>query len=91
MAKDFIRDDGKVRNCDSNIAKMNILEFMRFTGKDTAIRALDCIAEQAVMVGQGLFYLTANILLIITTPINFPIVAYFRIKKSKKAVREEGK
>ena len=30
VKKDFIRDDGKVRYCDSNMSKMNILEFMYY-------------------------------------------------------------
>ena len=28
MKKDFIRDDGKIRKCDSNLSKMNIFKFI---------------------------------------------------------------
>lgn len=30
MKKDFILDDGKIRNCPKNIAMMNILEYILF-------------------------------------------------------------
>ena len=83
--KDFIRNDnGKIRNCDANIAKMNIFEYLiykRFfisTMKDNFGYTLDLFKE------LGLFILF--ILLLIVAPISFPIIAYLHIRESKKNI-----
>ena len=90
--KDFVKDNGKIRMCDSNIAKMNIIEYLilkRFfinTIKDTfsyVVTILKNILELLVFI---LF-----ILLLIVAPISFPIIAYLHIRESKKNVIKYNK
>jgi hypothetical protein len=86
--KEFIRDDGKIRNCDSNIAKMNILEFVlfkKFFIKDFWYSTKECLGE----IGEGLkavYWLFVGIFLMILFPIGFPLLAYFRIRNAKREV-----
>ena len=75
----FIKDDGVVLNCTSNVAKMNIFEWIWY------IRELDIVStfkESVVDVVVGIAALVAIVLL----PILYPIIAYIRIKEAKKSM-----
>lgn len=76
----FIKDDGVVRNCTSNVAKMNIIEWVWY------IRELDIVStfkEYVVDIVVGIAALVAIVLL----PILYPIIAYIRIKEAKKSMK----
>ena len=76
----FIRDDGVVSNCTSNVAKMNIIEWVWY------IRELDIVStfkESVVDVVVGIAALVAIVLL----PIFYPIIAYIRIREAKKSMK----
>ena len=81
--KDYMKDNGKVRICTSNVAKMNIFEWMwynRFRLKKAIRETLDnCV------------HTTLNTSILIFLPMTYPIIAYFRIKNAKKEMREHDK
>ena len=84
--KDFITDDGKIRNCESNNAKMNIFEWIWYRKEDRILLFLSDSLEQFK---EGSFLLLASILnlsMIIFFPITFPLIAYINIKEAKKQV-----
>lgn len=81
--KEYIRDDGKVRNCDSNIAKMNVFEYMyymRHTLKDNIVSTIQEFLDN--------WHILVNMLLIIALPIYYPIMAIEHIRSAKKSVKE---
>jgi hypothetical protein len=81
--KDFIRDDGKVRNCTSNIAKMNIFEWMWYRN-DMIVKNLQ---ESIILLCEGIKFIIVgiiNLLLVICLPITYPIGAYLNIRDAKK-------
>ena len=86
--KEFILDDGEIRNCASNIAKMNVLEYIvfnKFFIKDIWYSVKECLDE----IFEGfiaLYYLFFSIVCALIFPICFPLIAYFRIRKARKEV-----
>lgn len=78
--KDFIRDEGKVRACTSNIAKMNILEWMWYRQ--------DLFVDQLYEGTKSVFYGFVGLLLLISIPIRYPISAYIDIKHAKEEMKE---
>ena len=79
MKKEYIRDDGRVRLCASNIAKMNILESMYYH----RFRLWDNIVDAIVDLISRL-YILVNVLCIFILPIAYPIMAWLEIRKAKK-------
>lgn len=73
--KDYIRDDGRIRECYSNIAKMNVGEYMilKITSKCFWKRALsdtlEVFCEGIKNLGIGII----NALLVLVLPIALPI------------------
>ena len=84
--KNYIRDDGKMRLCSSNIAKMNIFEWMWYSDrlKSTLIYSLEQLKEGLILLGSGII----NIASIIAFPVIYPVVAYFEIRRAKKEVQD---
>lgn len=80
--KEFIRDDGKVRNCQSNVAKMNVLEWIWYVRE---LNILTDLYDSLVYFWTGV----VGIILVLLTPIVYPVVGYFRIRDAKKAVSDE--
>lgn len=75
--KDYIRDNGKVRMCASNVAQMNIFEIIYYKiAKDFVSDAKTCLTE--------LIPLTFGLLFIMLFPISMPIVAYIKIRRAKR-------
>ena len=77
--KKYIRDDGRVRLCASNIAKMNILESMYYH----RFRLWD---EIKYTIGDLIshLYIFVNLLCIFILPVAYPIMALREIRKAKK-------
>jgi hypothetical protein len=88
--KDYILDDDKIRNCNSNIAKMNILEYIWFdlTIKGFFKTALQCILETGKEMFENTFYFIVNIVSLIFLPITLLIKAVKDINYSKKQVEK---
>lgn len=87
MKKDFIIDDDRVRKCDSNISKMNILEYVyysifhwNFVGNILIYYIGENLLESFKYFGAFL----VNTMLFILSPIILPISAYTSIKSAKK-------
>ena len=77
--KEYIRDDGKVRMCERNIAKMNILEcmyYMRFRLCDNIVDAIKEFLDS--------WSILVNMLLILILPIYYPIMAWQSIRHARK-------
>jgi len=90
MKKEFIKDDEKVRECISNIAKMNIFEWMYYRREiilRTFFDALYLIVEGSSKLIFGLI----QIWFIILFPITFPIGAYINIRNAKKEIKIKNK
>lgn len=88
--KEFIRDNGKIRDCLSNKAKMNIFEWMWYE-KSMILRIF---LEVFQNIGEGLIKIIQGILIliiIISLPITFPIGAYIIIRKAKKEMKLKNK
>lgn len=84
--KDFILDNGKVRNCESNNAKMNIFEWIWYRKEDRILLFLSDSLEQFK---EGFILLLASVLnlsMIVFFPITFPLIAYINIREAKKRV-----
>ena len=86
MKKDFIMDNGKVRNCHANVAKMNAFEYVYYDFKDWgAMRHflyyfMDIVKEFF----KATFCLFVNILSLVFFPIVLLAQAQYEINKSKK-------
>jgi len=81
--KEYIRDDGKVRECTSNIAKMNIFEYM-FYRKAIILRTLRDSLQNLFEGLHLVVYGVINLLIILTLPISYPLAAYMNIRRAKK-------
>lgn len=91
MKKDFIKDEGRIRNCDSNLAKMNLIEFaycyVFHWGyfKKVFGYIWECMNE-FLKYGFGIIYNTTVLLL---TPITLLLCGFFQIKNAKKRILED--
>lgn len=81
--KDFIRDDGKVRLCDSNFAKMNVFEFMWYK-RSWFSEGVGFVLEQGKEGTFLIFAAIVNFLCLVFSPIVFPIFAWLQIRNAKK-------
>lgn len=79
--KELIKNkNGRVVLCDSNIAKMNIFEFMYYHRY--------IVVEDLVSTLKDFFELIIPILTFILLPIIYPFIALYRIQKAKKEVQK---
>jgi hypothetical protein len=88
--KGFIKDNGQIRNCSSNIAKMNILELMyvkifqwNFLGYTMYIY-FECV-KTAIL---NVIILLLNTVLLILFPISFFVMCYLEIIKERKYIKQ---
>ena len=82
--KDFIRDDGEVRLCTSNFAKMNIFEFMWYRKEEWFIDGFKFVLKQFK---ESLFLMVTaiiNFICLVLAPVSFPISAWLQIRQAKK-------
>ncbi len=81
--KDFIRDEGKVRECMSNIGKMNVLEFMWYRKGLIRLALIDTV--NGFHEGFSLVLTSVvGLVVLILLPITFPIAAFITIRNAKK-------
>ena len=90
--KDFIMDNNIIRWCNSNIAKMNIFEYIyyylfiwRASIKDIKYTFLN-IFELLLQGLEGICLLIVNIIIIIFYPVSLMITGLLRIKEAKREV-----
>ena len=81
--KDFIKDGDKIRKCDSNFAKMNMFEYMRYFYKWHEYFFIFNFKEvlHAVLIFLSLLLF---IILIPIVPFIRMAMAYKKIKRAKK-------
>ena len=86
-------EDGKIRWCVSNIAKMNIFEhaYLNFTQNHIIREAIFDTVEQFKEGFLNLLWAIINTLLIIIFPATLLISAYHNIKRAKKQVEKNKK
>lgn len=86
IKKDYILDNGKIRNCKVNIAKMNVFEYIKFDIFQNKILKHG-IKEIAKMYKEGfecLLFAIVSTILIIFFPITLTVKAVYKIKDAKK-------
>ena len=77
--KEYIKDNGKVRLCSSNIARMNLLECLWYNKARIPMIYIEAL---------GMIYLGAfAIATILVSPIHIPIQAYMMIRDAKREVK----
>lgn len=88
--KDFIKDNGQIRNCSSNIAKINVLELMYVKVfqwnflKYIFHTYFECIKTTVL----DIIVLLINTILLILFPISFFVMCYLEIIKERKYVKQ---
>lgn len=89
----YIRDEGKIRNCDSNVSKMNIFQviycYIFHWGYFQETFAY--IYESLKEVLFNSFELICNLCCLIFTPITVTIYGVTRIKNAKKRMKRRYK
>lgn len=86
--KNYIRDNGKVRNCPANLAKMNVFEYIYYYKFKNIISNIFWSFKNYpfdIRLYIGL------ILLIAFFPLNLFIISYFEIRENKKFVKQHSK
>lgn len=88
--KNYIKDDGIVRNCTANVSKMTPLELVYYEifqwkfFTQMFYRLWDAFKE---LLEAGCYFFS-GILVLILFPIILPISAYNRIKQEKKYMKK---
>lgn len=89
MKKDYIRDNGKIRECVVNTSKMTILEYVYYEifywgfFKQIFYKLWKALKE---FIKSG-FHLITGLMVLILFPIVLPIAAHKIIKDSKKMMK----
>lgn len=91
MKKDYLLDDGKIRRCDLNIAKMNIFEYslLMITEWNYFKDMFEALQNTFVEFCKMSFYFIVNLIFLIFSPITLLVLAFIKIKKAKKTVEKE--
>jgi len=79
MTKEYLRDQGRVRLCTSNVAKMNLFESMyyhRFRVWNNIIDTINDLKEH--------WYIIINLFIVVILPIVYPIMAWWEIQRARK-------
>lgn len=82
MTKEYLKDNGRVRLCTSNIAKMNILESMWYHRFRMWGNIIDFIGDF-----KENWYLVQELIIIIILPFVYPFMAWWEIQKAKKEMK----
>ena len=88
--KDFIRDGGKVRGCTSNIAKMNVFEWIYYRRNTIFNNVIDSIK----VFGEGVcmvVFSIVNFAILIAFPVTLLIAAWWQIRKARKEMIQSDK
>lgn len=86
MSKFKMDNDGKIRNCSTNIAKMNVVEhilFKRFYTYEIFSMFRDYVNEVKEF-GISTLIFIFNILQVLIFPISFPLMSWFEIRRHRK-------
>lgn len=93
MKKEFIKDEGRIRRCDSNLSKMNIVEFMychvfhwRYF-EEILGYIIECVKESAEYISG----LIINLVFLLFTPITLILCAIVQIRNAKKRCNKSSK
>jgi hypothetical protein len=73
--KDFIIDGNKIRQCESNMANANLLQYMIYFHR---FGFYDGFVDPIKKILEGTIVLFVSIILVATFPISFPLICYFR-------------
>lgn len=85
--KDYIKDNGKIRGCTSNIAKMNVFEYWwHFERFGYFARLFEGLIEGFKRFAVGIYQIVGCSLFLILFPIGIVIVSLMEIKRAKKDV-----
>ncbi len=82
MTEDYIKDNGKVRLCTSNVAKMNLFESMYYHRFRMLKNIVDAINEL-----KDSWHVIVNIFIVFILPIAYPIMAWWEIKRARKEMK----
>lgn len=91
--KEYIVDDGKIRRCDSNIAKMSVAEYTYYYIFQWGVFQEIIVYYIWDSLKKFSAYFVAflmNVLELIISPIAIPIIGYRRIKEAKRVVEENN-
>lgn len=81
----FILDDGEIRNCESNINKMNYIEYLMFNLPDFDREWFDdAFNEPFKEMVYPLGILLLNIIVMLTFPISFPLLVWIKYNRKKR-------
>ena len=86
MPKEYLRDDGRVRLCTRNVAKMNLFEsiyYHRFRMWENIIDLISDIKEN--------WYIVINLFLLVISPVVYPIMAWWEIQRARKEMKQHIK
>lgn len=82
--KEYIRDDGKIRSCSKNVARMNIFEFIIFDIKNGFFKtAILNTTEQYLDCFKIMLCAIFNTIGVVLFPISLIIKAMLSIKRAK--------
>ena len=90
FGKEYIADNGVVRICPSNQAKMNIVEFLYFYFKEWngLGKIFNGIWYCLTEIAEPLWSLIVTVLCLVAFPITLPLSAYKTIKLAKREVAD---
>lgn len=86
MKKDYLTDDGKVRGCYKNYAKMNVFEYVYYSifHWNRYKYACKTIAKEFIELISSFLILFIDLIAFIFYPIFLLIQGFFVIRKAKK-------
>lgn len=104
MAKNYIRDNGIIRNCPYNVSQMSILRHIAFQVTkmklleeyfDIEVKCLKSVVDETIRIFRALFRLTwaivsfvVNLITFLIVPWITAIVAIYRAKKDMRSTSE---
>ena len=89
MNKEYIRDHGKVRTCDSNVARMTVTEGMYYHIPDVKRMFVD-LMSQIVDTIEMFGYVIINSIILGLTTLLYPLAIWITIRRAKKAVEAKS-
>lgn len=89
MKKEYIRDNGKIRNCSSNVAKMGFFRYIIFdiVDKNFFGYVFKELGREVIETSYSIFQLLINILFVICFPVTLALRSIYYRKRSKKDIK----
>lgn len=88
--KDLIMDGNEVRNCPSNVAKLNVFEYLKYF-PSTFISPFNLFLSISKEFFPALFYFIISFCWILIYPITIIFIPIWDINKSKREVKKRRK